>query len=150
VTPLTRDQLDSLAGAATLSAPMVFATVSRPQPDTTLCRVTGTVNLVTAPALAEKVSQAARHGRPHLVIDLSAVASLDPLGLQAVLETLDSCGIDGHLAVVMDPRSEAATRPEVVELHEVLDLHHDVASALRACARAFVSTGGRHRAPLAS
>ena len=111
-----------------------------------LCRVTGTVDLITAPALASRLIEAVHEGRPHLVIDLSAVAVLNCTGLHAALDILDSYDIDGHLAIVIDSRSEALTRPEINELSEIVDIHHDLASALRTCARASITTGGRHRA----
>ncbi|MGH3547689.1 MAG: STAS domain-containing protein [Pseudonocardiaceae bacterium] len=125
---------------------MVIATLSCPQPDTSVCRVTGSVDLVTAPVLADKLIEAVHDGQPHLVIDLSAIAVLDSIGLQAVFEALDRYDIEGHLAVVADPRSTAISRPDISVLSEIVDIHHDLASALRACARASISHGGRHRA----
>jgi len=104
------------------------------------------VDLVTAPVLADKLIEAVHNGQPHLVIDLSAIAVLDSIGLQAVFEALDRYDIEGHLAVVADPRSTAISRPDLSSLSEIVDIHHDLASALRACARASISHGGRHRA----
>jgi anti-sigma B factor antagonist len=103
--------------------------------------------LVTAPVLAASLIEAINDDRPHLVIDLSHVTLLDSTGLHAVLDALDFYDIDGHLAIVIDSRSDAITRPEISELSEIIDIHHDVPSAMRACARASVSPGGRHRAP---
>jgi anti-sigma B factor antagonist len=140
------DQLDSISSSLPLSGPMVFAAVSCPQSDTAVCRVTGTINLITAPVLASRLIEAVHEGRPHLVIDLSAVAVLDSTGLHTALDILDSYDIDGHVALVIDSRSEALTRPEISELSEIVDIHHDLSSALRTCARASISTGGRHRA----
>jgi anti-sigma B factor antagonist len=125
---------------------MVLATVSCPQADTAVCRVTGSVELVTAPMLAERLIETVHDGRPHLVIDLSGVALLDSMSLHAVLDALDCYDIDGHLAIVIDSRSGAITPPEISVLSEIVDIHHDLASALRACGRASISTGGRHRA----
>jgi anti-anti-sigma factor len=119
--------------------------VSCPQPNTTVCQVAGSVDLITAPVLAAKFSEAVHDGRPHFVIDLSAIAFLDYLGLHVVFAALDSCDIDGHLAIVVDPRSAVLTRSDVVALGEVIDIHRDLAGALRACARGSISTGGRHR-----
>ncbi|HEX4101868.1 MAG TPA: STAS domain-containing protein [Pseudonocardiaceae bacterium] len=111
-----------------------------------MCRITGSVDFVTAPVLADQLIEAVRDGRPHVVIDLSAVAVLDSIGLRVVFEALDRYDIKGHLAVVADPRSLASSTPDSSALDEVLDIHHDLASALRACARASISHGGRHRA----
>ncbi|MGH3830799.1 MAG: STAS domain-containing protein [Pseudonocardiaceae bacterium] len=110
-----------------------------------MCGVVGSVVLATAPRLADKLSEAVHVGRPHVVIDLSAVTLLDSIGMQIIFAVLDSCHIDGHLAVVVDPRSAAVTRSDITALGEVIDIHHDLAGALRACARAPISTGGRHR-----
>ncbi len=150
MTPVTSGRLDAMRPALPLGGPTVIVTLSCRQPDTTLCTVTGSVDLVTAPDLADKLIEAVHDGRSHLVIDLSAVALIDSGALQAVFETLDCYDIDGHLAVVIDPRA-AITPLDITALEEVLDVHHDLAGALRACARAPMSTGGRHRAePLAS
>jgi anti-sigma B factor antagonist len=151
VTPVTLtkvigDQLDTVTPAPPRSGPMVIATLSCSQPDTAVCRVTGSVDLVTAPVLAASLIEANHDDRPHLVIDLSTVTLLDSTGLHAVLDALDFYDIDGHLAIVLDSRSDAITRPEISELSEIVDIHHDLASAMRACARASISLGGRHRA----
>lgn len=147
MTTVTDDQLDTITPPPPLvGGPMVIATLSCPQPNTTVCRVTGRVDLITVPVLTDRLVDALRDGRPHLVVDLSAAALFDSTALQAIFEALDCYDIDGHLAAVIDPRSEAITRPEIAALDEVLDIHHDLASALRACARASTSTGGRHRA----
>ncbi|PZS31721.1 MAG: hypothetical protein DLM61_08090 [Pseudonocardiales bacterium] len=146
MTPVVRDQLETLTPTSPFGGPMVIATLSCPQPDTTVCRVTGSVDLVTAPVLADKVIEAVHDGQPHIVLDLSAVAVLDSIGLHAVFEALDRYDIEGHLAVVADSRSTAISRPDISALGEIVDIHHDLASALRACARASISSGGRHRA----
>jgi anti-anti-sigma factor len=125
---------------------MIVAKLSCPQPDTTVCTVTGKVDLATAPLLADALTEAVYGDRSHLVIDLSAAALLDSAGLQAVFEALDRHDIDGHLAVVIGSNSEAVPPPELTPLDEILDLHDDLAGALQACASASTSTAGRHRA----
>jgi anti-sigma B factor antagonist len=146
MTSVTSSHLDSIVPASPLGGAMVIATLSSRQPDTAVCTVTGTVDAVTAPALAAQLIEVVDDGRSHLVIDLSTVDLLGAGALSAVVEVLDSFGIDGHLAVVVDPRSETITRPDITALGEILDVHHDLAGALRACARSSISTGGRHRA----
>lgn len=126
---------------------MIAATLSCPQPNTTVCTVTGKVDLATAPLLADTLTDAVHDNRSHLVIDLSAVALLDSAGWQAVLEALDRYGIDGHLAVVVDSNS-AATPADVTALDKFLDVHDDLTGALQACAQAAISTAGRHRAKI--
>ena len=146
MTTVLDDQHETITPAPPLSDPMVMATVSWPQADTAVCRVTGSVGFVTAPVLADRLIETVHDGRPHLVIDLSGVALLDSRSLHAVLDALDSYDIDGHLAIVIDSRSDAITRPEISLLSQIVDIQHDLASALRACGRASISTGGRHRA----
>lgn len=146
MTPVTVAPVIGDLDTITPALPVVLATVSCPQSDTTLCRVAGTVDLITAPILASRLIEAVHDGRPHLVIDLSAVEALDSVGLHAALTVLDSYEIDGHVAIVIDSRSDALTRPEISVLSELVDIHHDLAGALRTCARASISTGGRHRA----
>ncbi|MGH4008893.1 MAG: STAS domain-containing protein [Pseudonocardiaceae bacterium] len=123
--------------------------MSSPQPDTTVCTVTGRVDLVTAPILTDTLIEAVHDNRSHLVIDLSAADLPDSAGLQAVFETLDRCDINGHVAVVLDANSEAITSPEIAALNEFLDRHDDLTGALRTCASASISTPGRHRAKVA-
>lgn len=146
MTSVLRDPLDTITPTPPRGGPMVIATVSCPQPGTTVCRITGSVDLVTAPVLAEKLVEAVRDGGPHVVVDLSAIALLDSIGLHVVFEALDGHDIEGHLAIVVDPRSAAIMRTEINALGEFLDIHHDLAGGLRACACASISTGGRHRA----
>jgi anti-sigma B factor antagonist len=156
MTAVAHDRLDAITpalppegpvpDAPPPDAPMVIVTVSCPQPDTTVCRVAGRLGLVNAPVLAGELSEAVRNGRPHVVIDLSALTLLGSIGIPVIVAALGSCDIDGHLAVVVGPRSTVMTRPDRTALGEVMDIHHDLASALRGCARASISTGGRHRA----
>jgi anti-anti-sigma factor len=146
VTSVLQDRLDTVAPAPPLNGPMVIAMVSCPQADTAVCRITGSVDLVTAPVLADRLIEEVHAGRPHLIIDLSSVALLDSTSLRAVLNGLDAYDIDGHLAIIIDSRSETITRPEISMLSELVDIHHDLASALRVCARTSISTRGRHRA----
>lgn len=145
MTTVMEDRLGTVAPAPPLSSPMIIATVSYPQADTAVCRVTGSVDLVTAPVLASRLIEEVHAGRPHIVIDLSTVALLDSTSLHAALDALDAYDIDGHLAIIIDARSETITRPEISLLNEIVDIHHDLASALRVCSRASISTGGRHR-----
>lgn len=144
------EQTDTMSPDIVPSPPegnTIVATLSCPQPNTTVCTVTGKMDLATAPLLADTLTEAVHDDRSHLVIDLSAVSLLDSAGFQAVLEALDRYDIDGHLAVVVDSNSEA-TSTDVTALDQFLDVHDDLAGALQACARASTSTAGRHRAKI--
>ena len=141
---MTREQLDTMPPP--LGGHMVTATLSYPRPNTTVCTVSGRIDLITASVLSDTLIEAVHDERPHLVIDLSAVDFMDLAGLQAVFESLDRYDIDGHVAVVVDSSSEAVTPLEIAALDELLDRHGDLTRALQACARASSSTVGRHRA----
>lgn len=141
---MTLEQLDTMPPP--LGGHMVTATLSCPRPNTTVCTVTGRIDLVTASALSDTLIEAVHDERPHLVIDLSAVDFVDSAGLHAIFESLDGYDIGGHVAVVVDPNSEAVTPLEIAALDEFLDRHGDLTRALQACARASISTAGRHRA----
>ena len=65
----------SRASSATLAA--LSVTLSRPQPTTTVCSVTGAVNWNTRPLLSNALTQARHDDNAHLVIDLSAVTFME-------------------------------------------------------------------------
>ncbi|HZA15817.1 MAG TPA: STAS domain-containing protein [Pseudonocardiaceae bacterium] len=105
------------------------------QPRTTVCTVTGVINADTAPPLNDALVRAQSAGA-HLVIDLSAVTSMDSDGLYVLLVARHRhrTGGGGHLAVVIDPDSPAIPELCIVSLKASFDLHHTVAEAFRACA----------------
>jgi hypothetical protein len=59
---------------------------------------------------------------------------MDAIGLYALFEALGKHNIGGgHLAVVVDPNSQAIDELHIVALEAAFDLHHDLARALQAC-----------------
>ena len=116
-------------------AQAITAVLTQPQPDTTVCTVTGTISADTSPVLRDALTQARRDDNAHLVIDLSAVTSMDATGLYALFEALSKHDLGGgHLAVVVDPHSQAIHELHIVALQAAFDLHHHLAGALQACA----------------
>ena len=57
--------------------PVITVALSRPQPDTTVCTVTGAVDWNTTSLVRRALSEARQDDNVHLVIDLSAVTSMD-------------------------------------------------------------------------
>lgn len=114
------------------------AILSYPQPDTTVCSVTGKMDTVTTPTLRDALNQAVRDDNTHLVIDLSAITFMDSTGLYALFSVRHKHNIrgSGHLAVVIDSNSQAIPQLYVVALEVIFDLHNDIAGALNACASA--------------
>jgi anti-anti-sigma factor len=131
------EQNRSSAATPPPGAPAITVTLSYPQSDTTVCTVTGEVDLATTPVLGEILDEAIRDDvRPHLVVDLSAIDYLGSAGLQALLVALKQQGRKGHLAIVTNENQRALRPFQVTSLDEVFDLHDSLADALRACADA--------------
>ncbi len=122
-------------------AQAITVALSQPQPDTTVCTVTGKITGDTTPVLREALTQAHRDDNAHLVIDLSAVTSMDATGLYVLFETLSKHNLGGgRLAVVVNPQSRAIHELHIVALQAAFDLHHHLAGALRACANTDTDT----------
>lgn len=117
--------------------PTITAVLTQPQPDTTVCTVTGTMNPDTMSVLSDALAGARRDDHAHLVIDLSAVTAMDSAGLFALLEARHkhNLGGGGHLAAVA-PKSQAIPQLYIVSLKASFDLHDSLAEALHACTNA--------------
>jgi anti-anti-sigma factor len=69
-----------------------------------------------------------------LVVDLSEVTFLGSIGLQILVELNDSQHDVGRHPALVVADQRAAGRPlEITGLDEVLDVHHDLQSAVGAC-----------------
>ena len=123
-------------------APAITVTLSRPQPDTIVCTVTGTVNWNTTSLVRDALTEARRNDNAHLIIDLSAVTSMDSAGPYTLLEARFKHHLSGggQLAVIADPNSPAIPELQMVALQAAFDVHATPADALHACA----SAGHRH------
>jgi anti-anti-sigma regulatory factor len=114
------------------------AVLSRPQLNTTVCTVTGTLHTGTTPVLREALVEAQHDDNAHLVIDLSTIRSMDvdAAGLRTLLEARYTHDINGSglMAVVVDSNSQAISELHIVTLEVTFDLHHNLTDALHACA----------------
>jgi anti-anti-sigma factor len=119
--------------------PTITVILTRPSPDTTVCTTIGKIDMDTTPVLRDALTEARSDDNAQLVIDLSAVTSMDSAGLFVLFEALHkhTIGGGGHLAAVIDANSHRAI-PELhlVALQAAFDLHHDLAGALHSCANA--------------
>ena len=108
----------------------------------TVGTVTGKISGDTSPVLRDALTQARCNDNAHLVIDLSAVTSMDATGLYALFEALSkhNLGGSGHLAVVVDPRAQAIHELHIVALQAAFDLHDHLVGALQACANIGTNT----------
>ncbi len=114
------------------------AVLSRPQLNTTVCTVTGTLHTGTTPVLRDALVEAQHDDNAHLVIDLSTIRSMDidAAGLRTLLEARYTHDINGGglMAVVVDSNSQAISELHIVTLEVTFDLHHNLTDALHACA----------------
>jgi anti-anti-sigma regulatory factor len=114
------------------------ALLTQPQPDTTVCTVTGKVSTATTAILRDALAGARCNKNTFLVIDLSVVAFMDSDGFYTLFEALCKHDIGGsELAVALDPDTQAIPELYVVSLRAAFNTYHDLAEALRA----YVSAG---------
>ena len=128
---------------ACATTPAITVALSQPHPDTTLCTVTGTVDWSTRLLVKNALTHARQDDNVHLIIDLSAVTSMDCAGPYTLLEARFPHHLHGggHLAVIIDPDSPAIPELHLVALQAAFDVHSTLADALCAC----TSTG--HQMP---
>ena len=122
--------------------PAIAVTLNRHAHDTTVCTVVGTVDWNTRALLRNALVEADQDDNVHLVIDLSAVTSMDSAGPYTLLEARFRHGLKGagHLVVVADPNSSAIPELQSVAIRAAFDVHPTLTDALHACARADTRT----------
>lgn len=128
------DTLRWFAPAAALTA-----VLTQPQPDTTVCTVTGVITKDTTRILKAALAQARHDDNDHLIIDLSAVTCLDLAGLYTLLEARHRHTISGGghpVVVAMSNFSATSDSYAVIGLEASFDMYDDLAAALHACAGA--------------
>ena len=130
---LDRSPHTSRASSATLAA--LSVTLSRPQPTTTVCSVTGAVNWNTRSLLSNALTQARHDGNAHLVIDLSAVTFMDSAGPYTLLEARVKHRLTsgGQIAVITNPTSSAIPELQSVAIHAAFTVYPTLTDALHAC-----------------
>jgi anti-anti-sigma factor len=118
--------------------PAITVTLSRPRHGTTVCTVVGAVDWNTRAPLRNALVEAGHEADVPLVIDLSAVTSMDSAGPYTLLEARfrRSLSGGGHLAVVADPNSCAIPELQSVAIRAAFDVHPTLADAVHACAHA--------------
>jgi anti-anti-sigma regulatory factor len=120
---------------ASSATPALTVTLSRPQPNTTVCTLTGAVNWNTRPLLSNALTQA-RHDNTHLVIDLSAVTTMNSAGPYTLLEARAKHHLNGggQIAVITNPNSSAIPELQTVAIQAAFTVHPTLTDALHACA----------------
>jgi anti-anti-sigma factor len=120
---------------ASSATPAITVTLSRPQPNTTVCSVTGAVNWNTRPLLSNALTQARHDDNAHLVIDLSAVTFMDSAGPYTLLEARVKHRLTsgGQIAVITNPNPSAIPELQNVAIHAAFNVYPTLTDALHAC-----------------
>jgi anti-anti-sigma factor len=71
--------------------------------------VTGELDADTSRAVQARLSQAQRHARSDVILDLSGVTFVDPVGISAIVSGARALGDSGQLRVISPPDSVAET-----------------------------------------
>lgn len=126
--------------------PVITVTLNRHVHDTTVCTVAGAVDWNTRSPLRNALVEAGQDDNAHLVIDLSAVTSMDSAGPYTLLEARFRHRLKGagHLVVVADPNSSAIPELQSVAIRAAFDVHPTLTDALHACARTNTRTATPH------
>jgi anti-anti-sigma factor len=127
--------------SACSATPALTVTLSRPQPTTTVCTVTGAVTWNTQPLLSNALTQARRDDNAHLIIDLSAVTFMDSAGPYTLLEARAKHHLTGGAQIaVIPPNSSAIPELQSVAIHAAFTAYPTLADALHACTQSDAPT----------
>jgi len=115
--------------------PALTVTLSRPQPNTTVCTVIGAVNWNTQLLLRNVLTQARHDDNTYLVIDLSAVTAMDSAGPYTLLEARVRHHLHGgaSIAVITNSNSSAIPELQIVAIHAAFTVYPTLTDALHAC-----------------
>ena len=95
-----------------------FGVSTTEQAESIVLRVTGEVDLVTAPVLQRSIDAAIASGRPSIVIDLSGTTFLDARGVGALVAARKQAGRNGSRLIIRRP---PALVRRVLELADQVD-----------------------------
>ena len=102
--------------------------------DATVIAVSGTIDMLTVPALEAAIETATSTGPAALIVDLSAVDFLASAGMGLLAATHNALTPDTRFAVVAD--GPATSRPlKLVGIADIVDMHATRDEALAAVAR---------------
>jgi len=127
--------------------PGITVSLTQHQRDTTVCTVVGAVDWNTRPLVRSPLIDAGCDGNLRLMIDLSAVTSMDSAGPYTLLEARFKHRLSGgsYLTVIIYPSSRAVPELPSVAIRAAFDVHSTLTDAFHACAHA--DTRFSHRTP---
>jgi anti-anti-sigma regulatory factor len=120
----------------------IIVNFALPQPNIIICTITDVITADTAPVLSAALARppGGDHAR-HLIIDLSAMTSLDADGLYTLLVARHRHRIGGvQLAVVLNPHSRTIAELYLVSLQASFEVYDSLAAAFEACANTPTNT----------
>ena len=98
-----------------------------PQPDRTTVRVTGDLDLETAPSLLAKVEPYLDGSAGALVVDLGGLSFIDSTGLSALIRINQRMTATGRTFEIISPRPSVAKAFQITGLNRVLPLRERTA-----------------------
>jgi anti-sigma B factor antagonist len=93
-----------------------------PQPDRVTVRVTGDLDLETAPSLLTQVEPYLAGSGGALVVDLGALSFIDSTGLSALIRINQRMSAAGRVFEIIAPRPSVAKAFQITGLNQVLPL----------------------------
>jgi anti-sigma B factor antagonist len=106
--------------------------VTRPIDDlVAVIRGEGRLNMVSAPLLREAVTDAITHGRPRIVVDLSAIEFMDSSGLGALVGCLKTARQAGGDLRICAPSSQVEMVLQLSNLDRILTSYATAEEAYR-------------------
>lgn len=117
-----------------VTLPSLNVTVSDIASDICLCVLLDDIDLLTAPSLREKLTEAIDATPRHLVMDLSEVQFLASIGLRLLIDLGAAQQATGHQLLLVVGKNRAVTRPlRITGLDQYFDLHVELTTAIKAC-----------------
>lgn len=92
--------------------------------------VSGELDIATASALRDALTEATDRGIRRLVVDLSRVTFVDSVGIGAIVRAKRDLGAAGRVAIVVPSQSYAGVIFDVVGARTIVDVYETRAAAL--------------------
>jgi anti-sigma B factor antagonist len=104
---------------------------TRTQGDHTVLEVSGEVDVYTAPALRDRISDLLDAGQHQLIVDLGGVEFLDSTGLGVLVAGLNRTREVGGSLLLVCPQERVLKLFRITGLDEVFSVHSTVDDALQ-------------------
>ncbi|MEW6578717.1 MAG: STAS domain-containing protein [Chloroflexota bacterium] len=92
---------------------------------TQIVEIVGRIDNAHAATLTEQADSALAHGRPHLILDMSAVSFINSAGLRALMQIARRAGAAGGSLTIVNPSQPVEKVLELVGLDTVFRITFD-------------------------